>query len=77
MTGKRATVEQYSVNLGVFSWELDFFGRIRSLERRALEEYMATEQGRRGAQILLVSSVANAYLVLAADREACHWPKPR
>ena len=69
MTGKRATVEQYSVNLGVFSWELDFFGRIRSLERRALEEYMATEQGRRGAQILLVSSVANAYLVLAADRE--------
>ncbi len=68
-TGKRATVEQYSVNLGVFSWELDFFGRIRSLERRALEEYLATEQGQRGAQILLVSSVANAYLVLAADRE--------
>lgn len=68
-TGKRTTVEQYSANLGVLSWELDFFGRIRSLERRALEEYLTTEQGRRGAQILLVSSVANAYLVLAADRD--------
>ncbi len=68
-SGKRLTLEQYSVNLGVFSWELDFFGRIRSLERRALEEYLATEQARRSAQILLVSSVANAYLTLAADRE--------
>lgn len=69
-TGRRATVEQYSVDLGVIAWELDFFGRIRSLKDRALEEYLATVQGRRGAQILLVSSVANAYLVLAADRES-------
>ena len=68
-SGKRQTVQQYSVNLGVFSWEPDFFGRIRSLEARALEEYFATEQARRSAQILLVSSVANAYLSLAADRE--------
>jgi multidrug efflux system outer membrane protein len=68
-TGHRATLEQYSVNLGVFSWEIDFFGRIRNLSDRALEEYLATEQARRSAQILLISSVANAYLVLAADRE--------
>ena len=68
-TGKRQIVEQYSVDLGVFSWEPDFFGRIRSLKARALEEYLATEQARRSAQILLVSSVANAYLTLAADRE--------
>jgi len=68
-TGTRQTIEQYSVNLGVFSWELDFFGRIRNLSARALEQYLATEQARRSAQILLVSSVANAYLVLAADRE--------
>ena len=54
---------------GVASWEIDFFGRIRSLKDRALEEYLATEQARRSAQILLVSSVANAYLALAADRE--------
>ncbi len=63
------TVEQYSVNLGISAWELDLFGRIRSLSRRALEEYFATEQGRRSAQILLISEVANAYLTLAADKE--------
>ena len=63
------TVESYDANLGVASWELDFFGRIRSLKDRALEEFLATEQARRSAQILLVSSVANAYLALAADRE--------
>jgi outer membrane protein, multidrug efflux system len=68
-TGRSATIEQYSVTLGISSWEIDFFGRIRSLEKRALEEYFATEQARRAAQILLVSEVANAYLTLAADRE--------
>ena len=68
-TGKAMTLEQYGVNLGISAWEIDFFGRIRSLKDRALEEYLATDQARRGAQILLVSTVANAYLTLAADRE--------
>lgn len=63
------TLEEYNVNLGVTSWEVDFFGRIRSLSKRALEEFFATEHARRSAQILLVSEVANAYLTLAADRE--------
>ncbi len=67
--GSLSTIEQYSVNLGVTAWEIDFFGRIRSLEKRALEEYFATEQARRSAQILLISEIANAYLTLAADRE--------
>lgn len=68
-TGNAITAEQYSVNLGISSWEIDFFGRIQSLKDRALEEYLATEQARRSAQILLVAAVANAYLTLAADRE--------
>jgi multidrug efflux system outer membrane protein len=68
-TGHSMTVEQYSVDLGISSWEIDFFGRIRSLKQQALEEYLATEEARRSAQILLVSEVANAYLTLAADRE--------
>ena len=68
-TGSAMTAEQYGVNLGITSWEIDFFGRIRSLKDRALEEYLATDQARRSAQILLVSAVANAYLTLVADRE--------
>jgi multidrug efflux system outer membrane protein len=70
VSGETGTLEQYRAHFGVFSWEPDFFGRIRNLAARALEEYLATEQARRSAQILLVSSVANAYLVLAADRES-------
>jgi multidrug efflux system outer membrane protein len=68
-TGKSMIVEQYSVNLGITSWEIDFFGRIRSLKEKALHEYLATEQARRSAQISLMSEVARAYFTLAADRE--------
>lgn len=68
-SGKPVTPERFEVNLGVVAWEVDFFGRIRSLKDRTLQEYLATEQARRSAQILLVSSVAQAYLALAADRE--------
>ncbi len=68
-TGNAVTSEQYGVNLGISSWEIDFFGRIRSLKDQALEEYLATEDARRSAQISLISAVAQAYLILAADRE--------
>ena len=64
-----ATVELYNVNLGISAWELDLFGRIRSLKDAALEQYLATEQARLSAQISLVAEVANTYLTLAADRE--------
>jgi multidrug efflux system outer membrane protein len=66
---KNLTIERYDVSLGISSWEIDFFGRIRSLKDRALQEYLATEQARRSAQIALVSEVARVYLTLAADRE--------
>jgi len=69
-TGTAMTSERYDVNLGITSWEIDFFGRIRSLKDRALEEYLATQEVRRSAQISLVSAVAQTYLALAADREA-------
>lgn len=59
----------YSVALGITSWEIDFFGRVRSLGEVALNQYLATEEGRNAAQAALVASVANAYLALAADEE--------
>jgi len=63
------TVAQLTVGLGMASWELDLFGRIRSLKSAALEQYLATEQARSAAQISLIAAVANSYLALAADRE--------
>ena len=67
--GAAMTVEQYSVNLGISFLGDRFLRPHPQPEERALEEYLATEQARRSAQILLVSEVANAYLTLAADRE--------
>ena len=67
--GDPRTIEQYSIDLGIISWEIDFFGRIRSLKDQALQEYLATEQARRSAQISLIAEVTRVYLTLAADRE--------
>lgn len=69
------TSEQYNVGLGVSSYELDLFGRVRSLKDRALEQYLSTEQARRSVQISLVSQVATGYLTLAADRERLQLAK--
>ena len=67
--GSARTKEQYSVELGIAAWEIDFFGRIRSLSEQALEEYLASEEARRSAQISLIAEVARIYMTLAADRE--------
>jgi multidrug efflux system outer membrane protein len=73
--GQAATVDQYSVGLGVSSYELDLFGRVRSLKDQALEQFLATEQAQRSVQISLVSQVAVGYLTLAADRERLQLAK--
>lgn len=59
----------YTVGLGVSSYQVDLFGRIRSLKEQALEQYLATEEAGRAVRISLIAEVANAYLNLAADRE--------
>jgi multidrug efflux system outer membrane protein len=68
-SGNAHSSQQYSVSFGTASWELDLFGRVRSLKEAALEQYLATEQARSATQISLVSAVAESYLALTADRE--------
>lgn len=68
-SGKTHISDYYGGDFGVLSWEIDFFGRIRSLKDKALEQYLSTEYAQRGAQISLISSVAISYLALAADRD--------
>ncbi len=60
--GRGFTYSQYNVNLGVAAYELDLFGKVRSLKRQALETYFATEEAQRSAQITLVAEVGTAYL---------------
>ncbi|MDR3414701.1 MAG: efflux transporter outer membrane subunit [Nevskia sp.] len=63
-------VRQYSLGLSAVSWELDFFGRIRSQAQQAHETYLQQEDLRRSAQISLVASVASSYDAWLADSEA-------
>ena len=63
------TVNVYSAGLGISNWELDFFGRLGSLKEAARAQYLATEEGRKAAQISLIASVANGYLNLLADED--------
>lgn len=67
--GGHLTSEAYSASVGVTAWELDFFGRIRSLSDQALEEYLAMEENQRSAHISLVAEVARVYLTWLADRQ--------
>ena len=68
-TGESELTRTYSAGFGVSAFELDLFGRVRSLRRAALEDYFRLEETRNAAQLLLVSEVANAWLTLIADRE--------
>ncbi len=59
----------FQVGLGITAWEIDFFGRIAALKEQALEQYLATAEGRNAAQISLISAVATGWLNLVADEE--------
>ena len=64
-----STTSSYSAGLAVSSFELDLFGRVRSLSNAALAQFLATEEARKATHISLIASVANAYLATLADDE--------
>lgn len=68
-SGEPRISSQYSANLGLTSYEIDLFGRVRNLGEAALQSYFQTEATQRGTQISLVASVATAWLQLAADEQ--------
>lgn len=78
MTRERSTTqgttstfqEDKRVSLGTTAFEIDLFGRVSALSEAAFARYMASEQGRRAAQMSLVSAVADAYMAerLAAEQ---------
>ena len=72
--GKPTTSESYTATLGA-SWELDLFGRVRSLSNAATQRYFAVEENRKAAQISLISAVASAWLSLGADNDQLRLSK--
>lgn len=67
--GQDAVVNAYTAGVGFTAFELDVFGRVRSLKHEALEQYLAIEEVRRSAQISLIGEVAGAYLTWRADQQ--------
>jgi multidrug efflux system outer membrane protein len=65
-TGEALTSTSYSVGAAVTAFELDLFGRARSLSAAALEQFFATEEARRSAHLSLVGAVAVQVLTLRA-----------
>lgn len=63
VTGSAMTSSQYQADLGLSAWEIDFWGRIRSMTAAALESYLATQEARRATLISLVAQAANTYLL--------------
>lgn len=60
---------RYDVSVGLVSFELDFWGRVASLNEAAKANYLATEAAQRAFRLSLVADVANAYLSLLELRE--------
>lgn len=66
-TGGAVESETYTASVGLSAFEIDLFGRVRSLSNAALENYLATEEAGRATRISLIAETASAYLTLAAD----------
>jgi multidrug efflux system outer membrane protein len=73
--GAYSTATTYSASVGTTAYELDLFGRVRSLTKSALETYLATDEARRSTRISLVAEVATDYLAFAADASLLHVSK--
>jgi multidrug efflux system outer membrane protein len=68
ITSKRETTRSFDADVGFSSFEIDLFGRLRSLSHAAQQQYLASEAGVHAARLTLVAEVADAYLTLATDR---------
>ena len=66
--GTGSTFHYYTAGIGFTNYELDLFGRERSLTTEAFEQYLAQSETGRSTQISLVGEVATDYFAVLADR---------
>lgn len=72
LIGSAVTGNQFQAGLGISSWEIDFWGRIASLDEAALQSFLATDAARRAVAVTLVAQVADAWLGLRELDERLH-----
>lgn len=68
-TGQSTITRQYTASLGFSGFELDLFGRLRSLSNQALETFYSVELDAQTSRLSLMAEVAAMYLQLVADQE--------
>jgi multidrug efflux system outer membrane protein len=67
--GSARTYDLYNAALGA-TWQIDLFGRVRRQTEAAQAQVYASEQGRRGVILSVVTSTATGYIVLRGlDRQ--------
>ena len=66
--GGDRTRTTYQLQGGTTAWEIDLFGRLRSLSNSAFDTYLGQAAAARAVRLTLVADIANAYLQLASDR---------
>ena len=68
-TGQAIDTDTYSATIGFTAYELDLFGRVRSLNASALQSFFAEQENARSVRVSLIAETANAWLTLAADQD--------
>lgn len=69
LSGQSVVASEYRAEVGLNSWELDLWGRVRSLKTSALEQWLATEAGQHATELVLIAQVADGYLLLRELKE--------
>ncbi|MCK9387927.1 MAG: efflux transporter outer membrane subunit [Sulfuritalea sp.] len=62
--GRQLNSQRYDVNLAVASFELDFWGRVKSLDDAGRANFLASDYARQAFRLSLIADVANAWLSL-------------
>ena len=68
-SGQAVTQNQFSVQLGLTAFELDFWGRVRNLSEASLQQYLAQTEVQQNVRLTLVGDTTQAWLNLAADQQ--------
>lgn len=69
LSGDSRTSRTASLDVGITSWELDLFGRVRSLKDQALESWLSMNETQRSTRLSLVAEVATDWLTVAAYQQ--------
>ncbi|MEO6773333.1 MAG: efflux transporter outer membrane subunit [Kofleriaceae bacterium] len=63
-----ARFTSYGASVGLASWEIDLFGRLKSLSDAKLQQYLSSIEQAKATRISLIAETATAWVTLAADR---------